>query len=69
MKARILDEAAREHVRSALLLKHVHQHEKEFQKQLDSGEKRSFPLIKSLADMGKKISHVDMHKDLEGCIT
>ena len=47
-------------MRNALLLKHVHQHEKEFQKQINSGEKKSFPLIKSLADMGKKVSHIDM---------
>lgn len=54
-----LNEEHREQVRNALLLKHVHQHEKEFQKQLNNGEKKSFPLIRSLADMGKKASNVD----------
>ncbi len=61
VKAKLIDEAHREQVRNALMLKHVHQFEKEFQKQLDSGEKRSFPLIKSLADMSKKASSADMH--------
>lgn len=61
IRLRFLDESKRELVRNALLLKHVHQHEKEFQKQLSNGEKRSFPLIKSLADMGKKTSNIDMH--------
>ena len=68
MKARILDDECKEQVRNALLLKHVHQHEKEFQKQLSNGEKRSFPLIKSLADMGKKLSHVDV-REMEGGAT
>ena len=65
VKARILEDESKEQVRNALLLKHVHQHEKEFQKQLSNGEKRSFPLIKSLADMGKKLSHMDM-REMEG---
>ena len=38
---RLIDESKREFIRNALLLKHVHQHEKEFQKQLNSGEKKS----------------------------
>ena len=38
---RIIDESKREFIRNALLLKHVHQHEKEFQKQLNNGEKKS----------------------------
>jgi sodium bicarbonate cotransporter 7 len=61
IKAKLLNEDHRESVKNALLLKHVHQHEKEFQKQASSnGEKKPFPLIKSLADIGKKLSHVDM---------
>lgn len=60
VRLRYLDESKRELVRSALLLKHVHQHEKEFQKQISNGDKRSFPLIKSFADLSKKASHVDM---------
>ena len=68
VRIKLLAEDSKESVRNALLLKHVHQHEKEFQKQLDNGEKRSFPLIKSLADMGKKLSHVDMHRELDGNI-
>lgn len=60
IRLKYLDESSRELVRNALLLKHVHQHEKEFQKQLNNGEKRSFPLIKSFADLTKKASNVDM---------
>ena len=63
IKQRLLSEEHREPVRNALLLKHVHQHEKEFQRQISNGEKKTFPLIKSLADMGKRASHIDM-KDL-----
>ena len=62
VESRLLDESKRDQVRNALLLKHVHQHEKEFQKQLSNGEKRAFPLIKSLADMGKKVSNVDFRE-------
>jgi hypothetical protein len=44
IKAKLLDEDHREAVRNALLLKHVHQHEKEFQRQASSnGEKKPFP--------------------------
>ena len=60
IRMNVLQEEHREPVRNALLLRHVHQHEKEFQKNVNSGEKKSFPLIRSLADMGKKLSHVDM---------
>jgi hypothetical protein len=60
IKSKFLEENHREKVRNALLLKHVHQFEKNFQNKLDNGEKRSFPLIKSLADMGKKASQIDM---------
>lgn len=65
VRGKHLDEQHREQVKNALLLKHVHQHEKEFQRQISNGEKRSFPLIKSLADMGKRASHADMKE----CIT
>ena len=40
----------------------MHQHEKQFHKNIDNGDKRQFPLIKSLADMGRKASQ----RDLEG---
>lgn len=60
IRLRLLNEEHKEGVRNALLLKHVHQHEKEFQKQLSNGEKKPFPFVKSLADMGKKMSHLDM---------
>lgn len=60
IKQRYLNEDHKEAVRNALLLKHVHQHEKEFQKQINTGERKPFPLIKSLADMGKKTSHIDL---------
>ncbi len=60
IRMNLLSDDHRQDVKNALLLKHVHQHEKEFQKQIsNNGEKKSFPLIRSLADMGKKISHVD----------
>jgi len=36
-----LDESKREFVKNALLLKHIHQHEKEFQNSLNNGEKKS----------------------------
>jgi len=50
-----LDESKRDLVRNALLLKHVHQHEKEFQKQLNRKNK-------SNSDFSKKSSHADdMH--------
>ncbi|CAF0855369.1 unnamed protein product [Brachionus calyciflorus] len=63
IRLHLLSEDHRENVRNVLLLKHVHQHEKEFQRQISNGEKRPFPLIKSLADLGKRASHIDM-KDL-----
>lgn len=62
MRLKILEEPHKDEVRNALLLKHVHQHEKEFQKQLSNGEKKSFPFVKSLADLGKKVSHVDLRE-------
>jgi hypothetical protein len=65
MRTKHLREEDREAVRNTLLLKHVHQHEKEFKKQINNGEKKSFPLIKSLADMGKKTSHVDFQKEAQ----
>ena len=61
IRLKYLDESKRDLVKNALLLKHVHQHEKEFQKQLNNGEKRTFPLIKSFADLSsKRSSHADM---------
>jgi hypothetical protein len=56
----VLHDEHREPVRNALLLRHVHQHEREFQRGVNSGEKKHFPLIRSLADMGKKQSSTDM---------
>lgn len=50
----------REQLKSVLLSRHCHQHEKEYKKLLDQGEKKSIPLIKSLADMGKKNSKKDV---------
>lgn len=52
-----IDETKREFIRNALLLKHVHQHEKEFQKQLNNGEKKS---------LFKKASHVNMNDMANG---
>ena len=63
MRTKHLREEDREAVRNTLLLKHVHQHEKEVKKQINNGEKKSFPLIKSLADMGKKASNFDFQRE------
>jgi hypothetical protein len=60
IRLKILEERHKDDVQNALLLRHVHQHEKDFQKQLNNGEKKTFPFVKSLADMGKKVSHVDL---------
>ena len=62
IKIKLLEETNREPLRNALLLKHVHQHEKEYHqnKLSTSGEKKSFHFVKSLADMGKKLSHIDL---------
>lgn len=57
-----LDENNRHLIKHILLAKHLHQHEKQFQKNIDNGDKRQFPLIKSIADMGRKASQ----RDLEG---
>ena len=43
----------------------MHQHEKQFRKNIDNGEIKPFPLIKSLADMGRKVSHRDV-KEIDG---
>lgn len=69
MKLKVLEEEHKDEVRNALLLKHVHQHEKEFQKQLSNGEKRAFPFVKSLADMGKKMSHIDLREAASSNVT
>ena len=66
IRAKMLDETIRESLRNALLLKHVHQHEKEYHQNKGSsnglgGEKKSFHFVKSLADMGKKLSHIDLN--------
>lgn len=65
LRTKHLREEDREAVRNTLLLKHVHQHEKEFKKQINNGEKKSFPLIKSLADMGKKASNFDFQREAQ----
>jgi hypothetical protein len=54
-----MEASKREQLKSVLLSRHCHQHEKEYRKLLDKGEKKSLPLIKSLADMGKKSSKKD----------
>lgn len=54
-----LDESKRYLVKNLLLLKHVHQHEKEFH-DTKIKERKAFPLIKSFADMRERISHVDL---------
>lgn len=69
MRLKILQEEHRDEVRNALLLKHVHQHEKEFQKQISNGEKKTFPFVKSLADMGKKMSHIDLREAQSSNVT
>ena len=67
IRTKQLDENNREQLRNALLLKHVHQFEKEYhQHKLSTangaGEsKKSFHFVKSLADMGKKLSHMDLN--------
>lgn len=60
IKIKLLEETNREPLRNALLLKHVHQHEKEYHKLSSAGDKKSFHFVKSLADMGKKLSHIDL---------
>jgi hypothetical protein len=52
-----MDSNLKDYLKCVLLARHVHQHEKLFRKQLDNGETKQFPLIKSLAEMGKKVSH------------
>ena len=46
-----IDETHRERVRDALLARHRHQHDKE-----QSSGKKGLPLIRSLADIGRKHS-------------
>ncbi len=50
---KMIDVSKREFIRNALLLKHVHQHEKEFQKQISNGEKKSLFKKSSNANMNE----------------
>lgn len=53
VQASVLKDSDFEHVKSILLAKHIHQHEKDYSKQLDLGEKKSLPFVKSLSDLTK----------------
>lgn len=55
IRLKILNDAHKEDLRKTLLLKHVHQHDKEFQKSSDD-KVESFPRVKSLAGLSKKSS-------------
>lgn len=50
------------HVRSILLAKHVHQFEKEFQKQIDKSEPKALFLVKSIANLTKKNSSLELNE-------
>uniref|UniRef100_A0A0L8G4E9 Anion exchange protein n=1 Tax=Octopus bimaculoides TaxID=37653 RepID=A0A0L8G4E9_OCTBM len=51
-----LAEENREKVKETLLSRHRHQHEKRYRKPEESGSKLHLPIIRSLADIGKKYS-------------
>ena len=53
VRLKILDDVNKKNVRETLLLKHVHQHHRES----NNEDKKPFPLVKSLADFGKKSSN------------
>lgn len=55
VQANVLKETDFDHVKSILLAKHVHQHEKEYKKQLDLGEKKTLSIVKSISDFTKNI--------------
>jgi hypothetical protein len=64
-----LNSLNKEQMKSLLLRRHCHQHEKEYKLTIDQGEKKSLPLIKSvksIANMTKKNSKKDL-KDTENC--
>ena len=46
-----LADTLRDQMARMLKLKHVHQHEKEFHKQLDVGERKHVPFVKSFSDL------------------
>jgi hypothetical protein len=51
-----LKEHERSQMKETILYKHIHQHEKQFQKQLDNGEKKTLPIIRSFADLKNRSS-------------
>ncbi|CAF1065828.1 unnamed protein product, partial [Brachionus calyciflorus] len=53
VQASVLKESDFESVKSVLLSKHIHQHEKQYKKQLDFGEKKSLSIVKSFTDLTK----------------
>ncbi|CAF1092949.1 unnamed protein product, partial [Brachionus calyciflorus] len=53
VQASVLKESDFENVKSVLLSKHIHQHEKQYKKQLDFGEKKSLSIVKSFTDLTK----------------
>ena len=55
----ILKEEHKKEFCNTLLLKHIHQQDKEFQRQLNSGEKKQLPFVKSQTDLRKKTSNAD----------
>lgn len=55
IRHKILNGDHKQDLRKTLLLKHVHQHHKEFQKSSDD-KVESFPRVKSLAGLSKKSS-------------
>lgn len=59
----ILKEEHKKAFYNTLLLKHIHQHEKEFQRQINSGEKKHLSFVKSQTGLGKKTSNADF-KDI-----
>lgn len=56
-----LSEEKRFAVRNCLLLKHVHQHEKEFQRQLHAQDmKKTLSFTRSFAELARNLSHKDV---------
>lgn len=56
VQASVLKDSDFENVKSVLLSKHIHQHEKEYKKSLDFGEKKTLSIVKSFSDL-TKIKH------------
>lgn len=51
-----------ENIKTVLMSRHVHQHEKEFVKQIDNGEKKTLPIVKSIIDIAKRGSSAELGK-------